>query len=66
MANWITHTRIADILIDKGLDVDIKGFFDNVNQDKLIEINALKEKHFTGVRLPAWKKAGLMPKDVPD
>lgn len=26
MANWITHTRIADILIDKGLDVDIKGF----------------------------------------
>ena len=26
MANWITHTRIVDILIDKGLDVDIKGF----------------------------------------
>ena len=26
MANWITHTRIADILINKGLDIDIKGF----------------------------------------
>lgn len=26
MANWITHIRIADILISKGIDVDIRGF----------------------------------------
>ena len=38
MANWITHTRIADILIDKGLDVDIKGFcIGNIAPDCNIE-----------------------------
>ena len=38
MANWITHTRIADILINKGLDVDIKGFcIGNIAPDCNIE-----------------------------
>ena len=38
MANWITHTRIADILISKGLDIDIKGFcIGNIAPDCNIE-----------------------------
>ena len=38
MANWITHTRIADMLISKGLDVDVKGFcIGNVAPDCNIE-----------------------------
>lgn len=38
MANWITHTRIADILISKGLDVDVKGFcIGNITPDCNIE-----------------------------
>ena len=38
MANWITHTRIADILIGKGLNVDIKGFcIGNIAPDCNIE-----------------------------
>jgi len=38
MANWITHLRIVDILFEKGINLDIKGFvIGNVAPDCNIE-----------------------------
>ncbi|MBE6113448.1 MAG: hypothetical protein E7191_00030 [Erysipelotrichaceae bacterium] len=38
MANWITHTRIADVLLEMGLEVDKRGFcIGNIAPDCNIE-----------------------------